>query len=254
MISQLTKYSENDVFLFKLAAVYDRLNLLDDAVQAYQHALKLEPTNGIGWANLGATLVKLKRSAEAKDAARQAVKQSPDCGPAWALLGKLYSEENRYADAADAFQKAAQLMPKDAEFWRSLAASYSKMNEPVKSQDGLRVFGEKQKVTKRQKSRSDEFSETSAHSATPVPPPIQSSQNGRPVYVVVAPASRGLHIRSKAKPTSAIIVTLRRGDFVFVENGRIRNNHPPTSVVWQKVTTANGHTGWINADYVAPKK
>jgi S1-C subfamily serine protease/Tfp pilus assembly protein PilF len=131
------KYPENDAFLFKLGAVYERLNLLDDAVQAYQHALKLEPTSGIGWASLGSTLAKLKRFAEAKDAARQAVKQSPDYGPAWALLGKLYSEESRYADAADAYQKAAQLTPKDAEVWRSLAESYSKMNEPAKSQQAI---------------------------------------------------------------------------------------------------------------------
>ena len=47
------KYSENEAFLFKLDAVYERLNLLDDAVQAYQHALKLEPTSGIGWTSLG---------------------------------------------------------------------------------------------------------------------------------------------------------------------------------------------------------
>src|SRR5262245_11454594 len=131
------KYAENDAFLFKLGAVYQRLNLLDDAVQAYQHALKLDPTSGIGWTSLGNAFVKLKRSDEAKDAARQAVNQSPDYGPAWALLGKLYSEENRYVDAADAFQKAAQLMPNDAEFWRSLAESYSKTNEPAKSQEAI---------------------------------------------------------------------------------------------------------------------
>ena len=136
------KYAENDAFLFKIGAVYERLNLLDDAVQAYQHALKLEPTSGIGWTSLGSTLAKLKRFAEANDAARQAVKQSPDYGPAWALLGKLYSDESRYVDAADAFQKAAQLMPKDAEFWRSLADSYSKMNEPAKSQEAMQKFQE----------------------------------------------------------------------------------------------------------------
>ena len=131
------KYPENETLLFKFGAVYERLNLLDDAVQEYQHALKLEPTSGIGWANLGGALEKLKRFADAKQAVTEAVKQSPDFGPAWALLGKLYSEENRYADAADAFQKAAQLMPKDADFWRSLAESYNKMNQPAKSQEAI---------------------------------------------------------------------------------------------------------------------
>ncbi len=379
------KYPENDAFLFKLGAVYERLNLLDDAVQAYQHALKLEPTSGIGWASLGSTLAKLKRLGEAKDAARQAVKQAPDYGPAWALLGKLYSEESRYAEAADAFQKAAQLMPKDAGFWRSLAESYSKMNEPAKSQEAIqksqqisgnapiaraspvpleknrytdlitmalrateqrdidtlmsryadkvvyrgygvvdkafirkdlesyfkrwpvtkvqlnsavqvldtkkvdekrvlfsydfhatspdrgaasigstsnewwvweteatvKVFGEMQKITKGQKNRPDEFA---ARPATPAPPPVQTRRDNRPVDVVVAPASRGLHIRFEPSARSAIVATLHRGDRVFVDEGRVRNNRPPSPVDWQKVTSMNGYTGWINANYIAPER
>ncbi len=382
------KYTENDAFLFKLGAVYERLNLLDDAVQAYQHALKLEPTSGIGWTSLGSALAKLKRLGEAKDAARQAVKQAPDYGPAWALLGKLYSEESRYAEAADAFQKAAQLMPKDAEFWRSLADSYSKINEPAKSQEAmqksqeiagtgpilraspvasekdrytdlinmalraseqhdidtimstyadkvvylgygvvdkafirkdlegyfqrwpvtkvqlnsavqvldtkkadekrvlfsydfqaaapdrgatsvgstsnewwvwetegtLKVFGEEQKVTRRQKNHSDEFPETAALPATPAPPPVQTHRDNRPVYVVVAPASRGLHIRYEPSARSAIVATLHKGDRVFVEEGRVHNKRPPSPVDWQKVMSMNGYTGWINADYIAPNR
>jgi len=51
---------------------------------------------------------------------------------------------------------------------------------------------------------------------------------------------------------SAIVVTLHKGDRVFLEEGRVRNNHPPSPVVWQKVTSMDGYTGWINADYVAP--
>jgi Tfp pilus assembly protein PilF len=376
-------------FLFKLGAVYERLNLLDDAVQAYQHALKLEPTSGIGWTSLGSTLAKLKRFADAKEAARQAVKQSPDYGPAWALLGKLYSEESRYPDAADAFQKAAQLMPKDAEFWRSLAESYSKMNEPAKSQEAiqksqditgnapiarassvgapekdkytefitttlreteqgdinnlmsryadkvvyrsygivdkafirkdleryfkrwpvtkaqlngavqvldtkkadekrvlfsyefqatspnrgftsigstsnewwvwethcaLKVFGESQKITRGQKNGSGEFAETAASPAPPSPPSVQTDRDNRPVYVVVAPARRGLHIRSEPNSKSAIVATLHQGDRVFVNEGRVRNNRPPSPVVWQKVMSMNGDTGWINGSYIAPKR
>ncbi len=133
-----SKYPENDVFLFKLGAVYERLNLLDDAVQAYRHALKLEPTSGFGWTSLGSALAKLKRFPEAENAAKQAVKQSPDLGPAWALLGNLYSQENRFADAADAFQKASQLTPKDAGVWRSLAESYAKSNQGAKSQTAIK--------------------------------------------------------------------------------------------------------------------
>jgi tetratricopeptide (TPR) repeat protein len=129
------KYPDNELFLFKLGTVYDRLNLLDDAVQTYQHALKLQPTNGMGWTNLGFSLTKLQRFGDARDAAKQAVKLAPDFGPAWGLLGIVYSQENRFSDAADAFQKASKLTPNDAEVWRSLSATYAKLNQPEKSQE-----------------------------------------------------------------------------------------------------------------------
>jgi tetratricopeptide (TPR) repeat protein len=132
------RYPDNAALLFKFGAVYERLNLLEDAVQAYQHALKLEPTSGIGWTNLGIALTNLKRFPDAKEAAKQAVKLSPDFGPAWASLGNIYSHENRFADAADAYQKAAQLTPKDAAIWRSLADSYTKLNETAKSQVAIK--------------------------------------------------------------------------------------------------------------------
>ena len=55
ILNSLTKkYPENESLLFEFGLVYDRLNLLEDAVQAYEHALKLEPTSGVGWTNLDA--------------------------------------------------------------------------------------------------------------------------------------------------------------------------------------------------------
>jgi len=129
------KYSDNELFLFKLGTVYDRLNLLDDAVQTYQHALKLQPTNGMGWTNLGFSLTRLQRFGDAHEAAKQAVKLAPDFGPAWGLLGVVYSQENRFADAADAFQKASKLTPNDADVWRGLSATYAKLNQPEKARE-----------------------------------------------------------------------------------------------------------------------
>jgi Bacterial SH3 domain len=52
---------------------------------------------------------------------------------------------------------------------------------------------------------------------------------------------------------SAIITTLHQGDRAFVNEGRVRNNRPPSPVDWQKVTSMKGYTGWINANYIAPE-
>jgi hypothetical protein len=118
----------------------------------------------------------------------------------------------------------------------------------------LKVFGEMQKITRSLKNRSGEFPETAAPPATPAPPPVQTHRDNRPVYVVVAPASRGLHIRFEPSARSAIVATLHQRDRVFVDEGRVRNNRPPSPVDLQKVTSMNGYTGWINADYIAPER
>jgi uncharacterized protein YgiM (DUF1202 family) len=99
----------------------------------------------------------------------------------------------------------------------------------------LKVFGETEKVRRGQ-------------------PSDQTHRDNRPFYVVVAPASRGLHLRSEPNAKSAIVATLHQGDRVFVEEGRVRNNRPPSPVVWQKVTSMNGQTGWINGSYIAPER
>jgi hypothetical protein len=52
----------------------------------------------------------------------------------------------------------------------------------------------------------------------------------------------------------APIATLHQGGRVFVNEGRVRNNRPPSPVDWQKVTSMNGYTGWIDGNYIAPER
>jgi S1-C subfamily serine protease/Flp pilus assembly protein TadD len=129
-----SKYAENELYLFKVGAVLDKLNLTEQAVETYRRALKLDPTNGMGWTNLGLSLTKLNKVKDARDAANQAVRLAPDFGSAWVLLGLAYSQENRNAEAADAFQKAANLTPNEPEIWHSLSVSYAKLNDTLRSQ------------------------------------------------------------------------------------------------------------------------
>jgi SH3 domain-containing protein/tetratricopeptide repeat protein len=122
------------------------------------------------------------------------------------------------------------------------------------TQGTFKIFGEIESVTKRQKDPRGDFPETAGGPATPAPSQVQTQRDNRPVYVVVAPASMGLHIRFEPSARSVIVTTLHQGDRVFVDEGRMRNNRPPPPVDWQKVTSMNGYTGWINARYLAPEK
>ncbi len=241
-----SKYAENESFLFKLGLVYDRLNLLDDAVQAYQHALKIDPTNGIGWTNLALTYVKLRRFGEAKDAAAQAVKQSPDFGPAWGILGYSYQQEGRFADAADALQKAARLTPRDPDIWRNLSDTYAKLNEPAKSQEAGARLAELSATPAVSPGGLSVVSPSPAVAAAPL------EGDHHPTAIVIAPATQGLNIRAAPDSRSGILATLQSRDRVSLGDGRVRNNEPPLPVVWQQVTSISGVSGWFNVSYLSP--
>src|SRR5262249_24351197 len=76
----------------------------------------------------------------------------------------------------------------------------------------LKIFGEKEKVTRSQQNRSDELPETAARFATPVPPAVHTPQDKRRVYVIVAPARKELHIRFEPSASSAKVATLHQWD------------------------------------------
>jgi tetratricopeptide (TPR) repeat protein len=247
-----SKYAEDDSFLLKLGLVYDRLNLLDDAVQAYQHALKLDPSNGIGWTNLALAYVKLRKFGEAKDAALQAVKQSPDFGPAWGVLGYSYQQQGRLDDAADALQKAAKLTPKEPDVWRNLSDTYARLNQPAKRDEADEKLAELI-VRPGQTTQGAITPSPAAVNATPSPAQPSAESGVRPTAVVTADESKGLNLRLAPDAKSKVLAKLRTQDRVFVESGRIRNNEPPYPVVWQQVTIVSGETGWFNGDYLEPK-
>jgi tetratricopeptide (TPR) repeat protein len=244
-----TKYQENPLFLLKLGLVYDRLNLLDDAIQTYQRALKIDPSNGIGWTNLALAYVKRNKFDEAKDAASQAVKQAPDFGPAWAVLGYAYQEQGRFGDAADALQKAASLTPNDSEVLRSLSDTYARLNESAKRQEVDRQIDALVVRPERNAGIAPTPLPTAVSAAT-APPQATPAADSRPTGIVTADESKGLNLRAAPDTTSKVLAVLRKQDRVFVGPGCIRNNNPPFPMTWQQVSTASGETGWFARDYL----
>lgn len=126
------KHSEEAILWFKFGYAYDKLGLYEDAVTAYEKALNILPTDGIGLTNMGISLSKLKRWKEAAKAGREAIKIVPDYPQAWALLGFVAFEENKFHDAVSAFERATQLKPDEAENWRWLSICYSRVGNVPK--------------------------------------------------------------------------------------------------------------------------
>jgi Flp pilus assembly protein TadD len=121
-----------------LGAALQALNRHDEALQAYQRSLAIEPTAN-GWSNLGSLQFFLGRYEEARDAYRRATALTPADYLMWANLGdachalddRVCSDEV-WPRAISAARGALTINPHDA-FTRALLASslakYGQLNE-----------------------------------------------------------------------------------------------------------------------------
>jgi tetratricopeptide (TPR) repeat protein len=107
-----------------LALVETDLGRAEEAIQAYQNAIKLAPEKISPWNNLGNLFRKLERYEEALAAFQKAVEQNKSDAVGWNGLGNLYHDMGRNDDAIYAFLKAVEFSPHYAPCWSGLGNSY----------------------------------------------------------------------------------------------------------------------------------
>ena len=107
-----------------LGEAYSGLNFTDDAIAAYQKAIKLRPDLAVVWYGLGVVYNNSKRYDDGIAALRQAVKLDPDYTQAWFVLGATSALYGRADDAIAAFRQAIKLEPDSADAWRGLSMAY----------------------------------------------------------------------------------------------------------------------------------
>ncbi|MDQ2868501.1 MAG: trypsin-like peptidase domain-containing protein [Verrucomicrobiota bacterium] len=254
-----SNYAENATYLLELALVYDHLGLLDDAVKTYQHALKIDPTNGLGWTNLSLVYVKMaSKYEEANNAALQAVKQAPDFAPAWEVLAYTYRQLGKASESADAVARAAKLK-NGRDSSDNLSDGYSHMvadlqnsSVPINVTIPAVVAASSPVASAPASAASVPTVSATPMSQVAAPTSSATSQPQRTLAVVTAPASKGLNIRSAPDSDSRVVATLHPQDRVYLDGGRLRNNAPPMPLVWQQVTSLSGASGWFVADYLNP--
>ena len=120
----VARYPDNAVAWTVLGCTFDDLNFTEDAVTAYQQAIKIKPDDATAWLDLGVSYIKLGRNDDAIAACRQAIKIKPDDADAWNNLGILYGKSGRTDDAIAAFQRAIKVKPEDAQAWYNLGETY----------------------------------------------------------------------------------------------------------------------------------
>jgi len=94
-----------------LALLQQQLGNLPDAIESWQHVVRLLPQNTGAWENLGVALAQAKRNDEAASAFQQSIRLAPESVASRNSLAELYASEDRPVDAAREFQEVLRLKP-----------------------------------------------------------------------------------------------------------------------------------------------
>ncbi len=111
----------------------ENLEQYDEAVDSYDHALKLDPGLPDTWNNRGVALTRLGRHKEALESYNRALLLDPVHGSSWMNKARTLAELGRPADAVESYDRALAINPGDASAWYNRGVLLSEMGETEES-------------------------------------------------------------------------------------------------------------------------
>jgi tetratricopeptide (TPR) repeat protein len=106
---------------------------VDQAVEAYQKVLELNPSAAGALVNLGTIYYRQRRFEQAEHYYRRAIEADPQYPLAQFNLGNLYDEQGRVKEAHEHYKRALVLNPQYADAHFNLALLCERMNDPLRA-------------------------------------------------------------------------------------------------------------------------
>lgn len=102
----------------------------DEAIKAYDEAIKIDPKSSSAWFNKGLALEELGKYNEAIKAYDQVIKLEPnDAAPAWNNKGNALGEQGKYSDAIKSYDQAIKIDPNDAIYWSNKGGTLNNLGK-----------------------------------------------------------------------------------------------------------------------------
>ena len=118
-----------------IALLKTSMERMDEAIEAYKHAIQLAPDQIFTWNNLGNLCARIDRNDEAIIAFQKAVECNPKDPVGWNGLGNVYHKIGYIDDAIAAYRKSIQFMPTFAQPWNGLGNVYAGSGRVDEAQD-----------------------------------------------------------------------------------------------------------------------
>jgi len=136
----------------QLGLCYAGLGQHDEAIRAYQEAIRLNQEQSLHWPwpamNLGTLYLQLERLDDAEAALRQSLAVEPQFPVAHLRLGRVLENKNRWIEAVLELKEASRLDPTYPEPHYALARIYKKQTDIVSAQQELTLFEALRKTDK----------------------------------------------------------------------------------------------------------
>lgn len=123
----------------ELGVFYSRNGRFREAAGQFEIVTELTPNNAGAYRNLGAVYYYLNRPDDALEAFNKSVEIEPNYG-VYSNMGTMYFYEEKYTEAAEMYSKALELNDSDYLVWSNLASAYeySEPPQPDKSMEAIR--------------------------------------------------------------------------------------------------------------------
>ncbi len=114
-VSNAIKLDPKAEYVSTLGTALQRMGRLEEAIEAFDKAISLQPENADFWKSIGAVLIDLNRPDEALLALEQALKLRPRYADAANLCGLIFYRREQYSEALEHFDLSLEVRPDQAD-------------------------------------------------------------------------------------------------------------------------------------------
>ena len=121
-----------------IGVVYYQSGRFDEAVQQMQKALELDPNDAETHYMLGATYLQQQKLDEAEKSFNKAIELKPDLAEAYTGLGNVQLVRNHLEEAIKTLQEATTLKPEQVEAWLALGQAHAAQGNRTEASTALK--------------------------------------------------------------------------------------------------------------------